>query len=173
MNYDVVCERSRSAASAPVAPATAAPPADAATSHRVRRGSRGHAVTVTATSRASESAPAADHAPAEREPPDAARAAVSAPRRRARSRAHSARPNTWAPSSSADAPTHGRAGTDGQTSAAAPSPTRPTATAVAEYRNSGRTADSLLLSLAMRTFLPPGNAPTPLTGRQPHRANEM
>ena len=54
------------------------------------------------------------------------------------SRAPSARPNTRAPSSSADAPTQGRAGTDGRASAATPSATRPAATAVAACRSNER-----------------------------------
>src|SRR6185312_2549451 len=85
---------SRKAASVPAAPAIAAPPAAAAISQRVARGSRGHAAAVTATSRASDSAPAAYQAPADREPDGACRTAASAPRPRARSRAPSARPNT-------------------------------------------------------------------------------
>jgi len=56
--------RDAARAAAPAAPATAAPPADAATSHLVSRGSSLHDAALAATSRASDRAPAATQAAA-------------------------------------------------------------------------------------------------------------
>jgi hypothetical protein len=126
----------RSATRAPAAPARAAPPAEAATSHRVTRGSSRHDARLAATSSASDRAPAATQARADPAPAAGPCRAANAPSPRARSRAPSARPNTWAATSSAAAPTHGRAGTVGQARAVTPSATRPAATAVAPRRSS-------------------------------------
>ena len=124
------------AARAPAAPARAAPPAEAATSHQVTRGRSGQDFRLATTSSASDRAPAATQARADPASAAGPCSAASAPSPRARSRAPSARPNTWAATSSAAAPTHGRAGTDGQARAVTPSATRPTATAVAPRRSS-------------------------------------
>jgi hypothetical protein len=123
-------------AHAPATPISAAPPADAATSHRPLRGSSRHARTLTATSTASDKAPAATHPLAHRWPPAERRSAASAPTPKARSRAPSARPNTRTARSSPAAPTQGRAGTTGQASATTPSAARPAATATAPRRSS-------------------------------------
>jgi hypothetical protein len=143
-------------ARAPAAPARAAPPADAATSHRLPRGSSGHADRLATTSRASDRAPAATQADADPGSAAGRWSAASAPRPRARSRAPRARPNTRAARSSAAAPTQGRAGTEGQARAAAPSATRPAATAWAPRRsNSGVTVKvtcALPLSTSARLF---------------------
>jgi hypothetical protein len=123
-------------ASAPAAPVIAAPPADATTSHRPAGGSSRHDARLATTSRASDRAPAATHALADPGSAASRWSALSAPSPRARSRAPRARPNTRAARSSRAAPTHGRAGTEGQARAVRPSATRPAATAQAPRRSS-------------------------------------
>jgi hypothetical protein len=130
-------------ASAPAAPTSAALPADTATSHRLIRGSSRHDDRLATTSRASDRAPAAIHAQADPGSSAGRCSAVSAPSPRAMSRAPRARPNTRAARSSAAAPTHGRAGTEGQARAVRPSATRPAATALAPRRSSAAIAVEL------------------------------
>ena len=140
---------------APAAPATAAPPAEAATSHRVTRGRSRHDDRLATTSSASDRAPAATQARADPACAAGPCSAASAPSPRARSRAPSARPNTRAATSSAAAPTHGRAGTDGQARAVTPSATRPAATAKAPRRSSDGTSVDVTCTLPSR---PPSSA---------------
>ncbi len=128
---------------APAAPTRAAPPAEPATSHRLIRGSSRHDDRLATTSRASDRAPAATHAQADPGSAAGRCSAVSAPSPRAISRAPRARPNTRAARSSAAAPTHGRAGTEGQARAVSPSATRPAATVLAPRRSSAAIAVQL------------------------------
>ena len=107
------------------------------------RGSSRHDDRLATTSRASDRAPAATHALADPGSAAGRCSAVSAPSPRAMSRAPRARPNTRAARSSAAAPTHGRAGTEGQARAVRPSATRPAATARAPRRSSAATAVAL------------------------------
>src|SRR5262249_14599879 len=101
----------RRTAQAPAAPINAAPPADAATSHRPVGGRSRHDRMLAATSSPSDKAPAATHALADPGAPAGRCSAASAPSPKARSRAPSARPKTRTARSSAGAPTHGRART--------------------------------------------------------------
>ncbi len=144
---------------APAAPTSAAPPADPATSHRLIRGSSRHDDRLATTSRASDRAPAATHAQADPGSAAGRCSAVSAPSPRAMSRAPRARPNTRAARSSAAAPTHGRAGTEGQARAVSPSATRPAATALAPRRSSA--AIAVELTCACPSSVPVRASPGP------------
>src|SRR5439155_987339 len=120
--------RDAARATAAAAPARAAPPADAATSHLVSRGSSLQDAALAATSRASDRAPAPTQAAAWPESAAGPCRAARAPRPRARSRAPRAPPNTRADRLPPQPPTHGRAGTERQPRAVTPGPTSPAAT---------------------------------------------
>ena len=137
-------------ARAPAAPVRAAPLADAITSHRPFSGSSRHDDRLAITSRASDRAPAATHAEADPRSAAGRCIAVSAPSPRAMSRAPRARPNTRAARSSAAAPTHGRAGTEGRARAVRPIATRATATALAPRPSNAGIAPGITCAVPSR-----------------------